>query len=287
MTKFSIITINYNNSQGLKQTIESVVSQSFSDYEYIVIDGGSKDGSKDVIEDFADRIAYWVSEPDSGIYNAMNKGVSKASGEYCLFLNSGDVLHSNNVLEQIAAGGLDTDLLIGKVRYLNTGQLSSLPDVLTMKHFYSRSLPHPSTFMKRTIFESLHYDESFRIVSDWKLFIEVVIMRNASYAFSDVVVTDFDTTGISATNKRLVDAERRKVLETMFPQRVLEDYVSFIEGDGYKTGYYDAFFIKLRSYKYGKVLYTMCVMIMKIISIFRPGASFAKDYPTLLKSKCD
>lgn len=287
MTKFSIITINYNNSQGLKQTIESVVSQSFSDYEYIVIDGGSKDGSKDVIEDFADRIAYWVSEPDSGIYNAMNKGVSKASGEYCLFLNSGDVLHSNNVLEQIAAGGLDTDLLIGKVRYLNTGQLSSLPDVLTMKHFYSRSLPHPSTFMKRTIFESLHYDESFRIVSDWKLFIEVVIMRNASYAFSDVVVTDFDTTGISATNKRLVDAERRKVLETMFPQRVLEDYVSFIEGDGYKTGYYDAFFIKLRSYKYGKVLYTMCVMIMKVISIFRPGASFAKDYPTLLKSKCD
>ena len=156
-----------------------------------------------------------------------------------------------------------------------------------MKHFYSRSLPHPSTFMKRTIFESLHYDESFRIVSDWKLFIEAVIMRNASYAFSDVVVTDFDTTGISATNKRLVDAERRKVLETMFPQRVLEDYVNFIEGDGYKTGYYDAFFIKLRSYKYGKVLYTMCVMIMKIISIFRPGASFAKDYPTLLKSKCD
>lgn len=283
MTKFSIITINYNNSQGLKQTIESVVSQSFSDYEYIVIDGGSKDGSKDVIEDFADRIAYWVSEPDSGIYNAMNKGVSKASGEYCLFLNSGDVLHSNNVLEQIAAVGLDTDLLIGKVRYLNTGQLSSLPDVLTMKHFYSRSLPHPSTFMKRTIFESLHYDESFRIVSDWKLFIEVVIMRNASYAFSDVVVTDFDTTGISATNKRLVDAERRKVLETMFPQRVLEDYVSFIEGDGYKTGYYDAFFIKLRSYKYGKVLYTMCVIIMKIIAFFKRSASFVNDFPLFLK----
>ena len=213
----------------------------------------------------------------------MNKGVSKATGEYCLFLNSGDVLHRNNVLEQIAAGGLDTDLLIGKVRYLNTGQLSSLPDVLTMKHFYSRSLPHPSTFMKRTIFESLHYDESFRIVSDWKLFIEAVIMRNASYAFSDVVVTDFDTTGISATNKRLVDAERRKVLETMFPQRVLEDYVSFIEGDGYKTGYYDAFFIKLRSYKYGKVLYTMCVIIMKIIAFFKRSASFVNDFPLFLK----
>lgn len=281
--KFSIITINYNDSQGLKQTIESVVSQSFSDYEYIVIDGGSSDNSKKIIENFSDRIDYWVSEPDKGIYNAMNKGVSKATGEYCLFLNSGDVLHSNNVLEQIAAKGLDTDLLIGKVLYLNTGQLSSLPDILTMKHFYSRSLPHPSTFMKRTIFESLHYDESFRIVSDWKLFIEAVIMRNASYAFSDVVVTDFDTTGISATNKRLVDAERRKVLETMFPQRVLEDYVSFIEGDGYKTGYYDAFFIKLRSYKYGKVLYTMCVIVMKIIAFFKRSASFVNGFPTFLK----
>ena len=281
--KFSIITINYNNFNGLKQTIESVLCQTYTNYEYIVIDGGSSDGSKKIIENFSDKIDYWVSEPDKGIYNAMNKGVSKATGEYCLFLNSGDVLHRNNVLEQIAAGGLDTDLLIGKVRYLNTGQLSSLPDVLTMKHFYSRSLPHPSTFMKRTIFESLHYDESFRIVSDWKLFIEVVIMRNASYAFSDVVVTDFDTTGISATNKRLVDAERRKVLETMFPQRVLEDYVSFIEGDGYKTGYYDAFFIKLRSYKYGKVLYTMCVIIMKIIAFFKRSASFVNDFPLFLK----
>lgn len=281
--KFSIITINYNNFNGLKQTIESVLCQTYTNYEYIVIDGGSSDGSKKIIENFSDKIDYWVSEPDKGIYNAMNKGVSKATGEYCLFLNSGDVLHSNNVLEQIAAGGLDTDLLIGKVRYLNTGQLSSLPDVLTMKHFYSRSLPHPSTFMKRTIFESLHYDESFRIVSDWKLFIEAVIMRNASYAFSDVVVTDFDTTGISATNKRLVDAERRKVLETMFPQRVLEDYVNFIEGDGYKTGYYDAFFIKLRSYKYGKVLYTMCVIIMKIIAFFKRSASFVNDFPLFLK----
>ena len=281
--KFSIITINYNNFNGLKQTIESLLCQTYTNYEYIVIDGGSSDGSKKIIENFSDKIDYWVSEPDKGIYNAMNKGVSKATGEYCLFLNSGDVLHRNNVLEQIAAGGLDTDLLIGKVRYLNTGQLSSLPDVLTMKHFYSRSLPHPSTFMKRTIFESLHYDESFRIVSDWKLFIEAVIMRNASYAFSDVVVTDFDTTGISATNKRLVDAERRKVLETMFPQRVLEDYVNFIEGDGYKTGYYDAFFIKLRSYKYGKVLYTMCVIIMKIIAFFKRSASFVNDFPLFLK----
>ncbi|MBO5015619.1 MAG: glycosyltransferase [Bacteroidales bacterium] len=281
--KFSIITINYNNFNGLKQTIESVLCQTYTNYEYIVIDGGSSDGSKIIIENFSDKIDYWVSEPDKGIYNAMNKGVSKATGEYCLFLNSGDVLHRNNVLEQIAAVGLETDLLIGKVRYLNTGQLSSLPDVLTMKHFYSHSLPHPSTFMKRTIFESLHYDESFRIVSDWKLFIEAVIMRNASYAFSDVVVTDFDTTGISATNKRLVDAERRKVLETMFPQRVLEDYVNFIEGDGYKTGYYDAFFIKLRSYKYGKVLYTMCVIIMKIIAFFKRSASFVNDFPLFLK----
>jgi len=84
-TKLSIITINYNNCAGLKRTIDSVVSQSFKDYEWIVIDGGSKDGSKDLIEQYSDSFTYWVSEPDNGIYNAMNKGIEKANGEWMLF----------------------------------------------------------------------------------------------------------------------------------------------------------------------------------------------------------
>lgn len=280
--KFSIITINYNNFNGLKQTIESVLCQTYTNYEYIVIDGGSSDGSKKIIENFSDKIDYWVSEPDKGIYNAMNKGVDKANGEYYLFLNSGDTLHDEHVLELMSKECSNEDLVIGKVFYLNTRELSSLPTNLTMKHFYNRSLQHPATFMKWTVFETIKYDESYRIVSDWKLFIEAVIFNNASYKHSSVVVADFDSTGISSTNKRLVEFERNKILESMFPKRVLEDYASFYCGEGYKLGYYDKFFIKLRSYKYGKYIYMLSVMIMKFISFFRPGASFAKDFPSLL-----
>ena len=99
--KFSIITINYNNCEGLRRTIESVVNQTCHDFEYIIIDGGSTDGSVDVIKQYADQIDYWVSEPDKGIYNAMNKGVAVAKGEYCLFLNSGDSLHNNSALAKV------------------------------------------------------------------------------------------------------------------------------------------------------------------------------------------
>ena len=84
---YSIITINFNNCDGLRRTIESVVNQTNDNYEYIVIDGGSTDGSVDVIQKYSDRISYWVSEKDDGIYNAMNKGVRHAHGDYCLFLN--------------------------------------------------------------------------------------------------------------------------------------------------------------------------------------------------------
>lgn len=283
MLKFSIITINYNNCAGLKRTIESVVGQSFVNYEYIVIDGGSNDGSKDVIINFSDKIHYWVSEPDKGIYNAMNKGVAVAQGEYCIFLNSGDIFHDEMVLQDLSNEAVGVDLLIGKILFLNTGELSILPETLTMNHFYNRSIPHPATIMKRTIFDTLRFDESYKIVSDWKLFIEVLIMKNATYSYSDIIVADFDTTGISSLNRTLVDAERMDVLASMFPSRVLDDYIVFNNGVGYKSGDYDAFFIKLRAYKYRYIIYSIAVVLMRIISIFRPGASFAKNYPIFLK----
>ena len=101
MAKYSIITINYNNADGLRRTIESVVSQTFDDYEYVIIDGGSTDGSVDVIKEYENKISYWVSEKDGGIYNAMNKGVKASNGEYLIFMNSGDVFYRDKVLEDI------------------------------------------------------------------------------------------------------------------------------------------------------------------------------------------
>ena len=97
MKQISIITINYNNASGLEKTIRSVVEQIYNEYEYIIIDGASSDKSKEVIQEYQRYIDFWCSEKDSGIYNAMNKGIQKASGEYLLFLNSGDVLNNSAV----------------------------------------------------------------------------------------------------------------------------------------------------------------------------------------------
>ena len=96
--KLSIITVNLNNAAGLQKTIESVINQTFTDYEFIIIDGGSTDSSLEIIKQYANKITYWVSEPDNGIYNGMNKGIGQADGEYCFFLNSGDWMIENNTL---------------------------------------------------------------------------------------------------------------------------------------------------------------------------------------------
>ena len=98
--KLSIITINFNDAKGLEKTIQSVINQTYKDFEYIVVDGASTDGSVDVIKKYSNKLTHWVSEPDTGIYNAMNKGTRMASGEYCLYLNSGDFLADNDVLEK-------------------------------------------------------------------------------------------------------------------------------------------------------------------------------------------
>ena len=113
--KLSIITINYNNRDGLQKTIESVVSQSFKDFEWIVIDGGSNDGSRELIERYAESISYWVSEPDKGIYNAMNKGIKASNGDYLLFLNSGDSLCDEYVIADFQKLSFTEDIISGNI----------------------------------------------------------------------------------------------------------------------------------------------------------------------------
>ena len=112
LPKLSIITVNLNNKAGLQKTIESVFSQTFTDYEYLVIDGGSEDGSKELIKKYENKFVYWVSEKDKGIFNAMNKGILKASGEYLLFLNSGDYFYDSAVLDDVFDKAASTDIHI-------------------------------------------------------------------------------------------------------------------------------------------------------------------------------
>ena len=157
--KYSIVTINYNNAEGLRRTIQSVVSQTYADYEYLIIDGGSTDGSVDIIKEYENKISYWVSEKDGGIYNAMNKGVKASNGEYLIFMNSGDVFYRDKVLEDIQSTNKTDDIIVGKVFTDKGEEFLYQPNQPTMYFFYSSTIPHQGAFIKKWLLHKYPYDE--------------------------------------------------------------------------------------------------------------------------------
>ena len=221
--KYSIITVNYNNKEGLRKTIESVVHQSFRDFEFIVIDGGSTDGSAEVLKEYDAQISYWVSEPDGGIYQGMNKGIKKATGEYLNFMNSGDCFHSPDVLDTIKKH--QGDIICGKVLKGNAKSPSGpRKSTITLVDLMRGSLPHQAMFIKRELLLKHPYDENYRILSDWKFCIETIVFDNCSFSNVDVIVADYDTSGISTNSNGLLPKERELILQEMLPPRIIADY---------------------------------------------------------------
>lgn len=230
MVKFSIITINLNNIEGLKKTIESIVNQTITDFEYIVIDGGSVDGSVEILKRYHHKFTYCVSETDRGIYHAMNKGISQATGEYVLFLNSGDYLFKSNILEKVSNYPLNEDLIIGSV--ILTGrdedEIFEIPELkkLTFRYFINSTLPHPGTFIKRTLFDKIgHYNEQYEIASDFEFFLKAVFFNSASLKKISETIAVFDGNGISSApaNVSNTKAERLEILKNNFP-KFIPDY---------------------------------------------------------------
>lgn len=223
--KLSIITINYNNRDGLKKTIESVIHQTWTDYEYIIIDGGSTDGSRELIEQYQSHLSYWCSEPDKGIYNAMNKGIAKAKGEYLNFMNSGDCFYDGTVLEKIFHEGHNADIISGKVENQQYGNLLHPYEDSVLMQIYLDTLNHQGTFIRRQLLLRRPYDESLKIVSDWKFWLEAVLYEGANVVYSDVLVAKMDSTGISM-DSALIKEERKLCIEQLPPHltQVLDDY---------------------------------------------------------------
>ena len=209
--KYSIITINYNNRDGLKNTIESITNQSFNDYEYIIIDGGSTDGSVDVIKEYQ-RISYWISEKDNGIYNAMNKGVKVSHGEYLLFINSGDMLYNMNVLENTLPY-LKADIVHGIAENISSPVSPlCLVKISNRKEPFSPTLHHQACLFRRKLFNNSFYDEKYKIVSDWKFYIEQIMIHNCSFIFIPIKVALCEGGGISETQNLLGINERIDVV---------------------------------------------------------------------------
>lgn len=220
--KLSIITVNFNDAAGLERTIKSVISQTFHDYEFIIIDGGSTDGSVNIIEKYEQYINYWISERDGGIYPGMNKGLRQAKGEYVNFMNGGDSYHSADVLERIFSLDTNADIITGAhygSPHPNVGE-----NGISLLSLYTGAVDHQASFIRREVALRHPYDENYKIVSDWKFFIEALILDNCSFYYTNTLVVDVDMTGISNTNQELDRKEREAVLHELFPERLLQDY---------------------------------------------------------------
>lgn len=250
MMRLSIITINYNNAEGLRKTLASVATQTYRNIEHIIVDGASADDSVDAIREYESHnrsslhplTVIWSSEPDRGIYNAMNRGIQKATGDYLQFLNSGDLLAAPDVTERMidALESLNTqrstlnaqpiDILYGnmlKIRenggnFVDTGGAT---DTVTLNMFYHGCLNHSPAYIKRSLFDEYGlYDETLKICSDWKFYMQSIVLGKAQVRYVDITVTHFDMNGISETRKDILNEERNRLLHELVPAGILADY---------------------------------------------------------------
>lgn len=254
--KLSIVTINYNNAEGLRKTLASVASQTYSNIEHFIVDAASTDGSVDVIKEYTEASKHtviWSSEKDKGIYDGMNKGIRKATGEYIQILNSGDVLAGGDVTARMIAALNDE---MSRDKSLNDGRIGILYGNMirdygngktnrdtclgervksrdlkaqevewTMDDFIKGTVNHDPTYIRRDLYEKYGlYDENLKICSDWKWFVNAVVFGGEQLYYVPIDVTIFDTTGISETNLEFREQERHAELEKMLPAAILKDY---------------------------------------------------------------
>lgn len=238
--KISVITVVYNDKNGFRKTAESIISQDARykiDFEWIVIDGNSTDGTFDEIRKYDNHITYWVSESDAGIYDAMNKSLSHTKGEYLIFMNAGDSFFNNEVLKRVinhkSFGA--SDYLVGNTYFVKNDMLIGKPDIpgkITAKMLYMRSMPHQATFMRASRLRALGgYDTSYRIVADAKFFFQDIVMNDAVCRNLGFFTTLYDVSGVSSTAWQRNLEERNRLFAELLPNRIRADYQRYCYGE--------------------------------------------------------
>lgn len=243
----SIITINFNNAEGLRKTLASVASQTYCDIEHIIVDAASIDGSVDIIREYAEHADYpvlWNSEKDKGVYDGMNRGIKKASGDYIQILNSGDVLAAPDVTERMVNQllSLNSSLLSeNRIAILYGNMLKSYDGKKEIRdncgganstesflYFYKGTLNHDCAYIRRDLFEKYGlYNEEMKICSDWEWYVKAIALGGEKAVYTDIDVTIFDMNGVSEShgkNADLIKKERREYLEKVLPASLLHDY---------------------------------------------------------------
>jgi len=236
MIKLTIVTINRNNAAGLENTMKSVLLQTSCDYEYIVVDGASTDGSVEVIErlapEFGTRIK-WLSEPDTGIYNAMNKGCRMANGEYLLMLNSADILVDEHVVEKILPSLHDTDIIQGNILYKENGQIirnrGYAHSDIRFDEILDAAFLHQASFIRKDLlYEVGFYDDSYKKIADTAFYIYALIFHKASFRYIDMDISVFDMNGITNSGnpywQDINASEVSRLYSDILPNRFIDYY---------------------------------------------------------------
>ncbi len=225
MRRLSIITINFNNLDGLRKTFDSVVLQTFDDFEWIVIDGGSTDGCREFIEQHSEHFSYWCSEPDNGIYNAINKGIAHAKGEYLQFLHSGDCLYEPDTLKKVFREKHDGDILYGDaICIYPDGSIldKKYPETVSLNYFKHDVINHQASFFRHEVFDGHPYNEGYRIASDWAYCFEAVC-RGLEFKHLNQTIVTYDNGGISSKWTEQHIKEREDILDKYIPHQLKPD----------------------------------------------------------------
>lgn len=222
--KLSIITI-CKNEPNLRRTLDSINNQTFKDFEWIVIDGKSDSKIIKIFDEYRDRINFFTSEVDRGIYNAYNKAIKKAHGEYVCFMNSGDVFYDDMVLENVFGRKQTADILYGNTNIIKgkKSYIEEAPDTIDKYFFMYGTINHQSCFIKTSLFKKYGlYNESYKIASDFEKFI-VFAKHNVCFKKLNLVIATYYKNGISS-NKSKTHREFEKIKHSLFSVNEFDEF---------------------------------------------------------------
>lgn len=216
--KISVVTVCYNAVAEIERTIKSVINQTYSNVEYIIIDGGSKDGTVDIIKKYADKITYWVSEPDKGIYDAMNKGIIASSGDWINFMNAGDWFSGPRVLNEISqylSKNRELDIIYGSIYRVYENYHYEAPSMPLEMIRVHQPMPHQATFVKLSYHKKHLFDISYRSAGDTHFFYHAYYSFQAKFLEIPIVVAYFEATyGMSTDQWKVARLEDMRLRNT-------------------------------------------------------------------------
>lgn len=222
----TVITVVYNKVQEIETTIRSVIAQNYPSIDYIIIDGGSTDGTIEIIKRYNDCISLWISEPDKGIYDAMNKGIIHAKGEWINFMNAGDCYKSNNILTQLSSYlTANIDILRGNIirvyphfKVKSVGVTVQNPGLIDL---FNNTFHHQATLIRISLFKKYGlYSLDYKLCSDWKFFFDCIVLHHINSKYVDITVALFKMDGASTNHSILYTKEQEKYLKTLYGEEL-------------------------------------------------------------------